>query len=237
MNGRRFVYALGVVSLWCLLVPALSFAQSGIAGVARDTSGAVLPGVTVEVSSPVLIEQVRSAVTDGSGAYRILDLRPGTYTVVFTLPGFATVRREGLELPDAFTATVNGDMRVGAFEETITVTGESPIVDVQNVTQRTVLDDTLVDSLPTIRFVHTYATLLPAVTGTTFSSNGTDQRKYWAHGGRQADSVVSIDGFSTNFGMPGFGGNSSYFMNSGVRAGSLDDRVGRLPRGRASAAS
>lgn len=200
--------------MWLLLVPALSWAQSGIAGVVKDSSGAVLPGVSVEAASPVLIEKVRSVVTDDQGAYRMLDLRPGTYTITFTLPGFNTVKREGLVLPDAFTATVAAELRVGSLEETVTVTGESPLVDVQNVTQRQVLDDTMVDSLPTIRFVHTFATLLPAVTGTTFTSNGTDQRKYWSHGGRQADSVVSVDGFSTNFGMPGFAGNSSFFMNS-----------------------
>ena len=95
------------------LVPTLAHAQASITGVVRDSSGAVLPGVTVEASSPALIEKVRSVVTDGSGQYRIIDLRPGTYAVTFTLPGFSTVRREGIELTGTFVATVNVELRVG----------------------------------------------------------------------------------------------------------------------------
>src|SRR5438309_4709048 len=117
--------------LLLVLVPAMAFAQATITGVVKDASGAVLPGVTVEVSSPVLIEKSRSAVTDGSGQYRIVDLRAGTYTVTFTLTGFSTVKREGIELSGSFTATINADMKVGAVEETITVSGETPIVDTQ----------------------------------------------------------------------------------------------------------
>src|SRR6202011_5880874 len=97
--------------------------NSGLAGVARDASGALLPGVTVEVASPALIEKVRTVVTGADGSYRILDLRPGLYSVTFTLEGFRTVRREGIELPASFTATVSGDLEVGAVAETITVTG------------------------------------------------------------------------------------------------------------------
>src|SRR5262249_57844957 len=108
-----------------LLMPAGVLAQSAIAGVARDTTGAVLPGVTVEVASPALIEQTRSAVTDSQGQYKIVDLRPGTYSVTFTLPGFATVKRDGVELPANFTATINGDLRVGSLEETVTVSRAS----------------------------------------------------------------------------------------------------------------
>lgn len=99
---------------------------SGIAGAVKDTSGAVLPGVSVEASSPVLIEKVRTAVTDGEGRYNIVDLRPGTYTVIFSLPGFNTLRREGIQLTGGFTATVNADMQIGSLEETVTVTGASP---------------------------------------------------------------------------------------------------------------
>src|SRR5881396_3741925 len=126
-----------VVVMGCLLLlPALVWAQaeSGtIAGVVRDASGAVMPGVTVEAASPVLIERVRSATTDSQGLYRIVDLRPGTYTVIFTLTGFSTLRRNGIELTTGFTATVNADLRVGTVEETVTVSGASPVVDVQNV--------------------------------------------------------------------------------------------------------
>src|SRR6266849_3645030 len=118
---------------------AASAQITGIAGVVRDTSGGVLPGVTVEASSPALIEKVRSAVTDSQGLYRIVDLRPGSYTVTFTLPGFATFKRDGIELTTGFTAQVNADMKVGALEETITVSGEAPVVDIQNDRQQTTI--------------------------------------------------------------------------------------------------
>src|SRR2546423_4162900 len=123
--------ALSVGGLCVLLLSAGASAQenSGIAGVARDTSGGVLPGVTVEAASPVLIEKVRSVVTDGEGRYNIVDLRPGTYTVTFALTGFTTARREGIELTAGFTASVNADLRVGSLEETVTVSGASPLVD------------------------------------------------------------------------------------------------------------
>src|ERR1700759_2983043 len=103
-----------------LLVPSASMAQSVIAGVVKDPSGAVIPGVTVEAASPALIEKARSVTTDDRGAYQIVDLRPGVYVVSFTLQGFATVKREGLELPSNFTATVNMELRLGQVEETVT---------------------------------------------------------------------------------------------------------------------
>ena len=111
---------------WFVVVPTAAFAQAVIAGTVKDASGAVLPGVVVEAASPALIEKVRTAVTDGTGQYRIEDLRPGTYTVTFTLQGFSTFRREGIELTGSFTATINADLKVGALAETITVTGETP---------------------------------------------------------------------------------------------------------------
>src|ERR1044072_2444286 len=120
-----------------LLVPMWALAQGSITGVVRDASGAVLPGVTVEAASPALIEKVRSAVTDGSGQYRIVDLRPGEYSVTFSLTGFSTVKRDGIELTGAITATINADLKVGNLNETITVTGETPIVDVQSVRRQT----------------------------------------------------------------------------------------------------
>src|SRR3977135_247818 len=107
--------------LLLVLVPAMAFAQATITGVVKDASGAVLPGVTVEVSSPVLIEKTRTAVTDGSGQYRVVDLAAGTYSVRFPRPGFASVKRDGIELSGSFTATINADMKVGSLEETITV--------------------------------------------------------------------------------------------------------------------
>src|SRR5262249_37723423 len=134
-----------------LLLPAIASAQASIAGAVHDTSGAVLPGVTVEASSPALIERVRSVVTDGSGQYKIVDLRPGTYAVVFTLTGFNTVRREGIELTGTFVASVSVDLKVGSITETVTVTGESPIVDVQSTQQQRVLGKDVIDALPTGR--------------------------------------------------------------------------------------
>src|SRR5918993_4331555 len=126
-----------LLAVSCVVLPVVASAQSGstISGVVRDESGGALPGVTVEVSSPVLIEKTRTTVTDGEGRYSIINLRPGTYVVTFTLPGFGVVRRDGIELTSDFTAVVNGDMKVGTLEETITVTGESPIVDPQSITQ------------------------------------------------------------------------------------------------------
>ncbi len=137
-----------VTFLGLMLLPAAAWAQTGIAGQVKDTTGAVLPGVTVEASSPALIEKVRTVVTDGQGLYRIVDLRPGTYSVTFTLTGFSTVKRNGLELSGTFTATVNADLRVGALEETITVSGQTPVVDVQNVVQQRVITTAVLDTLP-----------------------------------------------------------------------------------------
>ena len=132
----RYAVVVAVALLLFLRAAALSQTQASIAGVVRDTSGAVLPGVTVEAASPALIEKVRSVVTDGTGQYRIVDSPARRLHVTFTLPGFSTVKREGIELTGSFVATVNADMRVGALEETITVTGETPTVDVQSTAQQ-----------------------------------------------------------------------------------------------------
>jgi hypothetical protein len=153
-------------------LPAVAYAQASITGVVRDTSGGILPGVTVEVTSPALIERVRSSVTDGTGQYRFENLRPGSYVMTFTLPGFTTVRREGVELTGTFTATVNVDLRVGALEETITVTGESPIVDVQSTTRQTVLDQEILDAVPASRSVFLLSATLPGVTRSTEDVGG-----------------------------------------------------------------
>src|SRR2546427_11583312 len=120
-----------------MFLPAAAWAQGSgsatIAGVVKDTSGAVMPGVTVEAASPALIEKVRSVVSDAQGQYKIVDLRPGTYVVTFTLPGFSTVKRDGVELTTGITATVSAELKVGTVEETITVSGAAPIVDTQNI--------------------------------------------------------------------------------------------------------
>ena len=155
------------IILMVSLAPSVAWAQQtagGIAGTVRDTSGAVLPGVTVEAASPALIEKVRVVVTNDEGRYNIVDLRPGTYVVSFTLTGFRTVKREGIELTAGFTATVNGDLQVGAIEETITVSGAAPLVDTQNVRKQTVMSTGLLESLPlSTRNVNTIATLTPGM--------------------------------------------------------------------------
>ena len=158
---RRF--ATFVSGLMCLALPSLVYAQASITGVVRDASGAILPGVTVEASSPALIEKVRSVVTDGTGQYRIVDLRPGLYAVAFSLPGFSTVRREGIELEGEFVATVNADLRVGALQETITVTGESPLVDVQSSRTTQTMDKELISSIPSGRQYWSLTALVPAL--------------------------------------------------------------------------
>src|SRR5262245_57591278 len=156
---RRLGFAV-LTMLALLALPTVARAQSAIAGLVRDTSGAVMPGVTVEAASPALIEKVRSVTTDGEGRYQIVDLRPGVYTVTFSLTGFNTVKREGLELPSNFTATVNADLRVGALEESITVSGSAPVVDVQNAVQQTVLSRQVLDNVPTGRSIPTLGALL-----------------------------------------------------------------------------
>src|SRR5262249_10131521 len=139
-------------------------AQTAIAGVVKDTSGAVMPGVTVEAASPALIERVKSAITDDRGQYKIIDLRPGTYTVTFTLPGFNTVRREGIELSTDFTATVNADLAVGTLQENVTVTSAAPIVDLQNVQKNRIVTSQVIDTLPVGRTFQSLSQLIPGVT-------------------------------------------------------------------------
>src|SRR5262245_17768707 len=138
---------------------AQSASSGAIAGEVRDTTGAVLPGVTIEAASPALIEKVRTVVTDSQGQYKIVELRPGAYTVTFSLSGFSTLRRENIQLTAGFTATVNGDMRLGALEETVTVSGASPLVDTQNVRSQNVLSREVLDALPSSRTFNSYAAL------------------------------------------------------------------------------
>ena len=148
-----------------LVAPRALFAQATIAGIVKDSSGAVLPGVTVEASSPVLIEKTRAAVTDGTGQYRIENLRPGVYTVTFTLEGFTSQKREGVELTGSFTASVNADMRVGAVAETITVTGETPVVDVQSSQRQMVLSKDVLNAIPTAGSYNAVLVLVPGLFG------------------------------------------------------------------------
>jgi hypothetical protein len=153
---------LGLLMLYPAAVAAQGTAGGSVAGVVHDNSGAVLPGVTVEASSPVLIEGTRSVVTDGQGLYQVVNLRPGTYVVTFTLPGFSTFRREGIIVATGFTATVDATLAVGALEETVTVTGESPLVDVRNTTQSQILQGEVVRALPLGKNSGSLSAVLPS---------------------------------------------------------------------------
>src|SRR5512144_3286786 len=124
-NSGNKLRLLGIVASLLLLAASTASAQSAINGLVRDTSGAVLPGVTVEASSDVLIEKSRTVTTDGDGRYSIVDLRPGTYEVTFTLPGFSTFKRSEVIVPSNVTVPINAEMKVGALEETVQVTGAS----------------------------------------------------------------------------------------------------------------
>src|SRR5215216_5644802 len=163
-----------VVALAVMVCPASVYAQASIAGLVKDTSGAVLPGVTVEAASPALIEKVRTVVTDGAGAYRIVDLRPGTYTVTFSLAGFSSVRRDGVELTTSFTAAVNAVLAVGNVAETITVTGENPVVDLSSARQQTTVSREVLDAIPTTKRLGQYASFIPGATyaNPTFQDSG-----------------------------------------------------------------
>ena len=175
---------------WSLILPSSAFAQASIAGVVKDASGGVLPGVTVEASSDVLIEKVRSALTDGSGQYRIVDLRAGTYSVAFTLSGFNTVKREGVELTGSFIATINADMKVCGVTETITVTGESPIVDTQSIRRQTTLSSEVLTTVPTARSWAATAVLIPGITiqaGTSADIQVTPQMTVFRRRGRPGE--------------------------------------------------
>ena len=206
-NGTRNFIALGAGIVGLLLVPSFAGAQA-IGGTVTDDTGGVLPGVTVEVRSPALIEQVRSGVADGSGQYLIVALEPGVYSVTFTLTGFSTLVREGIELTTGFTASVDAELPVGQVQETITVTGESPLVDVQNITQSESIDREIYEALPTARTYDSLALLIPAMnnmSGATTSLPvdtggiaGNAHTRYTIHGSEQDDVQIDIDGLDSN---------------------------------------
>jgi hypothetical protein len=194
------------------VVYAQASAQASIAGTVRDASGAVLPGVTVEAASPALIEKVRVATTDGSGQYRIIDLPPGTYSVTFSLAGFGTARREGVELSGAFTATQSVELRLGTLEETVVVTGESPLVDVQSARRQQVLDRELTNAIPSSRTYYGLATLVPGIVTSTNDVGGLAGPAtvtFSVHGGRLSDGRLQVDGMGVGSTLGG-GGVSFY---------------------------
>src|SRR5687767_13327508 len=196
------------------LFPSLVFAQGTLTGTVRDQSGGVLPGVTVEASSPALIEKVRVAVTDDTGQYRITNLNPGTYSLTFRLTGFNIVKREGIELSGTSTLTIPIDMRVGALEETITVTGDSPLVDVQSAQRETVLNSDIVAAIPGNRSV---GTLLNAVPGLNVNDGALAASPtmtfFAARGGPINEGRMAINGMTIAAPFNG-GGVSTYILDS-----------------------
>jgi hypothetical protein len=227
-NG--FVFACMVMAA----LPSAVFAQAtGIAGVVRDTTGAVMPGVTVEASSPALIERVRTVTTDSQGQYKILDLRPGTYTVTFTLPGFSTVKRDAIELPATFTATVNAELRIGALEETVTVSGASPVVDIQNVIKRQVVAKDTIDAMPTSKNWSTIGIMTVGVSSNqndVGGSAGEHQNQLKAHGGSFNDRLVQLDGLmnanmACNYSCTGLSTNDASTQELSYEFGAISAEV------------
>jgi hypothetical protein len=204
MSSGRFARGIFVALVCLLVLPVAARAQSAIGGTVKDTSGAVLPGVTVEVTSPVLIEKSKSVSTDGEGKYQIVDLRPGVYMVTFSLQGFSTVKRENLELPSNFTATVNADLKVGALEESVTVSGSSPVVDVQTNQKTQVLSRDVLDAVPSAKTIQSLGQLIVGVTLTSPDVGGSRamQQAYFAvHGVGASGAIVTVDGLLTNGNM------------------------------------
>jgi hypothetical protein len=199
----RLITKFGIACVFAvlMLVPSTVFAQASITGTVRDTSGAVLPGVTVEAASPVLIEKVRTTVTDGNGRYQLVDLRPGTYSVTITLAGFNTFKRDGVALTGSGTAVVDAEMRVGALEETVTVTGAAPVVDTQTLTRQAVMNSETVDSLPSSRNYFGLARMVPGTVGGGNDVGGSSIQDVGVgvqvHGSRPTDQRVTVNGVST----------------------------------------
>jgi len=200
-----------------VLVPSAVFAQASLTGVVRDTSGAVLPGVTVEAASPALIEKVRSTVTDADGLYRIVDLRPGTYTLTATLPGFTTAKREAIQLAGSATLTIPLEMKVGGLEETITVSGATPVVDVQNTRRESVMSNDVIQTLPVTR---SYGSLLNVTPGLTVDNNGLAATPtmtfFTAHGGNSNEGRMQINGMTVAAAFNGGGVSSLTYDTNNV---------------------
>jgi len=193
--------------LFCafLLIPSISFAQATLAGVVLDSSNAVLPGVTVETSSPALIEKTRTATTDGTGQYQIVDLRPGTYAITFSLSGFRTIRWEGVEISGAGVTTIDAELSLGGLAETLTVRGETPVVDVQSARRQAVLADTVVSQLPAAR---TYGAILAAIptlqgAGANPALDTNTNFFFTVHGGPANEGRVQLAGLGVGTAMNG----------------------------------
>lgn len=216
MRRSGMAAAILVALAFSAVLPDAVHAQSAIAGVVKDSSGGVLPGVTVEASSDVLIERVRTVTTDGQGQYKIVDLRPGVYTVTFTLAGFNVFRREGIELPTDFTATINAELRVGTIEESVTVSGESPVVDVSTAVHTQVLDREAIDAIPTGRTIQGIGQLIVGISLSLPDTGGARamQQTYMStHGMTTSNTTVLVDGMMVN-GLQSDGAVQSYFNDA-----------------------
>jgi len=218
MIRTRLARLVMVSSLGLLfLLPVAARAQSSITGVVKDASGAVLPGVQVDASSPVLIEQTRTVVTDSQGVYRIVDLRPGTYRVAFTLPGFSTFERAGVDLPASFTATVNAEMKLGSLSETITVSGEAPVVDVHTASQsQQVIPSEIRNAIPLPSNAAAFVAMIPAATQAASDRDvggirGENSQAFSIHGSHTADMIMLRDGM--DYDQFFSGGNKASSMN------------------------
>jgi Carboxypeptidase regulatory-like domain len=201
---RRLGLVLLVGSALFLFLPLEVYAQSAFSGVVRDASAAVLPGVTVEASSPVLIEKSRTVVTDGEGRYTIVDLRPGTYKLTFSLTGFTTVIRDAVDLPGNTTVPINVDLKVGALEESVTVSGQSPLVDVQNAQRTEVVPRDVLDALPTTRNMQSVGSIVPGVKLSrpdVGGSQGMEQTYMRTHGADDRHTSMQVDGMIVNSSM------------------------------------
>jgi hypothetical protein len=225
-----------VVLLSLLLIPvaALAQANASIVGTAKDASGAVLPGVVVEVSSPVLIEKTRSVVTSGTGQYAVESLRPGTYTVTFTLTGFSTVKREGVELSGSFVATVNAELKVGGLAETITVTSEAPVVDVTSTRNQQTLSGQTVSDIPSSRNYSAFTHLIPAINVQQNDFEGANPALYSVfqiHGGRRNEGQVLVDGMNGGYQGMGVSGYVPEVGNSQEVVFSLSGGLGEATTG------
>jgi len=208
----RTVARSGLVVACVALLPEVVRAQSAIGGIVKDASGAVLPGVSVEASSDVLIEKSRTVTTDGAGQYKIVDLRPGVYIVTFSLAGFQTIKRQNVELPTDFTATINADMKVGAIEESVTVMASSPVVDVQNASHMQVLSRDVMDAIPTGRTIQGLGQLIVGINLSlpdTGGARGMQQTYMSTHGQSAANNTVMVDGMMVN-GLQGDGAVQTY---------------------------
>src|SRR5437667_4331681 len=203
MVRHAFIKGILIGMLWTGAGPSIAYAQSGLAGLVTDTTGAVLPGVTVEAASPELIERVRTVVTDGQGRYQIIDLRPGLYSVTFTLTGFNTVKRDGINLPADFTANVGAQLQVGSLQETVTVSGATPVVDTSQAARTQVLTRDILDSLPTSRTSQGIGLIIPGIRTNVPDVGGSramENVRMSAHGAPQEHTTVQVDGMLVNAG-------------------------------------